>query len=128
MKKNDILLIGVLVLVAGVLFLGIGAYRKRNAEGLEVVVKHAGQVVKSFPLSATDTVEYVYIAEGARNEIVMKNGKVYVSEANCRDQICVKTHAISQNGEIIVCLPHQLTVEIYAERIDGEQPLDGIVD
>ena len=35
-----------------------------------------------------------------------------VAEANCGDHTCVRTGKISREGEVIVCLPHRLTVEI----------------
>ena len=40
-----------------------------------------------------------------------------VAEANCGDHTCVRTGAVSREGEVIVCLPHRLTVEIQ-----GGQP------
>ena len=46
------------------------------------------------------------------NEVVIKGGEVYVSEASCKNQICVKRGHISKAGESIVCLPNRLVVRI----------------
>ncbi len=48
------------------------------------------------------------------NELVIQNGEIYMKEANCRDQICVRHKAISKNGEIIICLPHAVYVEVIS--------------
>lgn len=50
------------------------------------------------------------------NEVVIENGKVYMKEANCRDQICVRHKAISKNGESIICLPHSVYIEVVGEK------------
>ena len=41
-----------------------------------------------------------------------KEGKAYMSGADCPDKLCVKQKAISKKGESIVCLPHKLVVQV----------------
>jgi len=48
----------------------------------------------------------------AENIIVIENGYVFMEYANCPDQICVNHKSIHKNGEMIVCLPNQIFVEI----------------
>ena len=62
------------------------------------------------------------------NTINIKDGKVSVTEANCHDELCVKSHKISRDGEMIVCLPHKLYVKIEddSDGIDSEQHVDVI--
>ena len=55
----------------------------------------------------------------------IKDGKVTMKEADCKDQICADHKAIEKSGETIVCLPHKVVIEIRSE--DGkEQELDGV--
>lgn len=49
------------------------------------------------------------------NLLVIKDGKAYITEANCRDKICVSHRAIDKTGETIVCLPHKLVVSIEGD-------------
>ena len=45
-------------------------------------------------------------------------------EANCGDHTCIRTGAISREGETIVCLPHRMVV-----RVEGGEgaPFDAAV-
>ena len=46
------------------------------------------------------------------NTVVIQGGKVSVTEATCKNQVCVKHKDISRSGESIVCLPNKLIVRI----------------
>ena len=46
------------------------------------------------------------------NTVEIKGGEVKVSEASCKNQVCVKHGSISRTGETIVCLPNRLVVRI----------------
>lgn len=47
-----------------------------------------------------------------RNILEIGDGEVRIVEATCSDQLCVYQGTISESGEIIVCLPNLLIVEI----------------
>ena len=46
------------------------------------------------------------------NVVEIKDGKVSVTEASCKNQVCVRHGSISKAGESIVCLPNRLVVSI----------------
>ena len=46
------------------------------------------------------------------NVVEISKGKVRVTEASCKNQVCVKHGSISRTGETIVCLPNRLIVRI----------------
>lgn len=46
------------------------------------------------------------------NTVVIKNGAVSVSDADCSNQICVRHNAITEKGESIICLPNRVIAEI----------------
>lgn len=127
MKKNDMILIGIILIVSLIALGTIKWFQSQNDAPQQVLVKHDGVVIKSFKLTEKTNEEFLYDKDGEINRIVIKDGVVSISEANCRDQICVKTQAITQNGGIIVCLPHKVTVEIYSENAE-EDGLDSIAD
>jgi hypothetical protein len=127
MKKNDIILMLIVLVIAVVAFIGFKISSESNQGDLEVLIKHDGEIIKSYPFSPKTNETYIYEEDGELNIIQIKDGIVNMIEANCRDQICVKTAAISRNGEIIVCLPHKLTVEIFSETVDNDG-LDSIAD
>ena len=49
---------------------------------------------------------------GGINKYKIKDGKVYMTEADCNDKICVNTKPVFKPGESIVCLPHKVVLII----------------
>ncbi len=45
------------------------------------------------------------------NTITVADGEVFVSHADCPDQICVQHGPLRKTGGPIVCLPNRLTIE-----------------
>ncbi len=132
MKKNDIITIVVVIILSLIGYIGYQLFKEFSGgqnEGaqVEVIIKDNGEVIKSYPFNDSTDETFEYVDGDEVNLVVIKDGKVTVTEANCRDQICVKTRSISQNGEIIVCLPHKFSVEIFSEDVD-DSVLDGVVD
>ncbi|MBW4827274.1 MAG: NusG domain II-containing protein [Clostridiaceae bacterium] len=54
------------------------------------------------------------------NLIEIGDGKVRVIEADCPDQLDVKQGYIDSPGEVIVCLPNKLVVEIKGKTKDED--------
>jgi hypothetical protein len=126
MKKNDFIIIGIVLLLGIVGYLVMGFIQNQSSGDTWVIIRHDGNVIEEIPFDSETEETFIYNDGDETNTVVISNGVVTVTEANCRDQICVKTQSISKNGEIIVCLPHQLTVEIYSE--SGEVELDSIAE
>ena len=78
------------------------------------VVKIDGEVVDKFNLSqVNESFEKTYYPQkGKYNIIEVAPGKIRVKEDNSPDQIAVRTGWISRPGEMSICLPHKLIVEI----------------
>lgn len=110
-RKNDSILIGVLVLVAVLLFAGIRFWQgKATAEAVAVVTVD-GEVYGRYPLSI-DTVERLELPDGTYNVLEIRDGRADITEASCPDGICVKHLPICRRGESIVCLPNRVVVEV----------------
>lgn len=107
MKKSDIILIGVIVLVA---LAGLLIFSFRGS-GREVVVYRDGTEVYRFELDSSEKI-VLEGKDGQENELVIEDGKAYISYATCPDKICVKQGKITKEGETIVCLPHKIVVAI----------------
>ncbi len=54
------------------------------------------------------------------NLLEIGDGKVRVIDADCPDQLDVKQGYISKPGEVIVCLPNRLVIEIIGEMEDND--------
>ena len=106
MKKRDLILIALILIVAIALFLVVELTKE---EGAGVTVKVDGIKVAEYSLSADGT----YPLNGGTNILVIENGKAYLTDANCPDKLCVHQGKISMTGEVITCLPNTLTVTVF---------------
>lgn len=116
LKKLDIVVIVVLILIsigsAGLVF--IQAHSKYDKLYVEISVK--GNLYKSVPLeknSKKQTIEI--ISDLGKNIVEIENGKVKIVDADCPDKVCVKDGARSNPGEMLVCLPHKVVVQIKGQ-------------
>ena len=118
MKKTDIILAVIAIIAAA----GIWLFYSAGADhGLTAVVTVDGEVRAELPLDEKDSVEIE--TEWGYNIVHTEDGQAFVTEADCRDQICVEHKKIEKTGETIVCLPHKMVVEI----IGGEEEMDMVV-
>ena len=80
------------------------------SEDRTVVVPAPKQIAADAPSAAADgeaSAQYDYY-----NVVVISGGTVSVTEASCKNQVCVKHGVISRPGESIVCLPNRMVVRI----------------
>ena len=115
--RNDI----ILVLVILALALGVySLFRLCAKEGSVANITLDGEIYASLPLSE-DTVLEIKSGDNGKyiNTVTVKDGKVFVSYANCPDGICKEHRPIKNVGETIVCLPHKIVVTIAGEGSDG---------
>ena len=110
-KKNDIILIGGILVLALLAYAGMTLFQGVNTHNAEAVVLIDGVEYGSFPLD-TDTVERIELPDGSYNVLEIKEGKADVTEASCPDGICVNHRAVSRQKQSITCLPNKLVVEI----------------
>ena len=92
-------------------------------EGALVQVSQNGQVVDTFPLEEPRSKVYLG-PEGRRNVVVIEQGQVSVTEADCPDQVCVRHAPTKAAGDPIVCLPNRLVVEVVTE--PSPSSVDGV--
>lgn len=110
-KKNDIILIGVILILALAAYAGMNFLQGANTHNAEAVVLIDGVEYGRYPLNA-DVIERIELPDGGYNVLEIKEGKADVTEASCPDGICVSHRAVSKQNQSITCLPNKLVVEI----------------
>ncbi len=120
-RLHDIVLIVICILIAGFSYLAINIFSSDT--GNMVVVKADGEIVAQMPIDKDTT--FRYEAGDDINIIIIKNTRVYISEANCSNEECVNQGSIGHAGQSIVCLPHKLVITIESEKDDND--VDGVV-
>ena len=118
-KKGDIIISIGLLLLSMLMAFGI-SNSKPKTNGRILRVEQNSELYGEYSL---DEDREIVIDDGVHyNKIVIKDGKAYMEEANCRDQICTHMPAISINGETIICLPNRVFLEV----VDNSVTDDGI--
>ena len=123
LTKADICLIGLLVVIAvGGIGLGMNRLASSGTGALTAQISVGGTIKQTVPLR-----------EGYRQEIQLKNGdhynvieivngKIHIRQADCPDQLCVRSGWIGIATQQIVCLPNRVVIKIVA----AENDLDDI--
>lgn len=145
MKKEKLFTKADAVLLVVLLVLGLGSpllLQKKPSENAKVMIYCEGELMESWDLDQ-DTA-FGFIAAKNENEkntilnltflssihepsefdnyIVVENGTVEVTYANCHGKDCVRTGKISREGQVIACLPHKLLITISS----GEDEMDAV--
>ena len=117
-RKADIILLIVLI-VCGLAASAVLAMS--HSGGDTVIIESGGKpyavyslfedrtiVVPGAPVTGTGS----HAENSEYNIVEIRGGAVSVTEASCKNQVCVRHRGISQSGESIVCLPNRLVVRI----------------
>ena len=101
----DLILIFCVVLVALSVFL-VAFLTSEDGAYVSVRIEDG----ESVRYSLSEDGEFVLL--GGKNILVIKDGKAYMSHADCPDKTCVRTGGISKTGEQIICLPNKVYISI----------------
>lgn len=118
MKKKDILLAGLILLLAGAVWAVLQFVPGQKGSMLKITVD--GQIYGMYPLDEDRTIEI-----GGTNTCVIADGAVSMTEADCPDLICVHTKEIDAKGGAIVCMPNRVVLDIVGS--EGERDLPDAV-
>lgn len=87
------------------------------SDGPYVVIQNQDGVQYSKPLR--ENIELPISSKLGNNTIKIENSICWMKSSDCENQICVNTGKISKIGDMIVCLPHELMVQIVADPKDA---------
>lgn len=110
-RKSDAILLFAVVLIAAAGFLIFSL--SHSGTGSFALVTVDGEEYAELPLY--DDAELDIVSPYGVNHLVIQSGEVCVSHADCPNQVCVNTGKISEEGELIVCLPHKVVITIESK-------------
>ncbi|MGY3766715.1 NusG domain II-containing protein [Vagococcus vulneris] len=92
-------------------------HQEPETKGNVAIVSIDGKEVERFELNDdTPHKEVIYYpAKGKYNIVELEGNRIRVREDNSPDQIAVRTSWISRPGQMSICLPHKLTLEIKSQ-------------
>ena len=106
-RPFDLLLIVIPLVLAALLWF----FLRPQGSGEVAVVTIDGEEWGRYALSEDCTVP-IESEGGGSNLLVIAEGSARITQANCGDHTCIRTGAISQTGQSIICLPHKVVVRI----------------
>lgn len=126
MKIGDLLVYVLIGLLIGGSFVGLH-WMKARVDEQRVVIEVNGRQVESVPFTPDMNPRTVRVVadDGGYNIVRISAAGVEMIEADCPDQICVRSGRIRYVGQTIVCLPHKVLVKIVGEPKE-EPPVDEI--
>lgn len=116
--RNTAVLILLLLLISAVGLLV--RYMQGQKTGAYAVITKSGEVLYRLPLSGERQLT-VGDETGGYNHVVLQNGEISVTDADCPNHDCIRQGAIKDPGEVIACLPHDLIITIES---DDENAVD----
>lgn len=88
-----------------------------GGDGLRVIVTADGEEKANLPFGTEHTLQV--IQDSGRNTVRITKDAVYMEEADCHGQDCVKMEPVTRDnlemrvmGGFIICLPHRVSVEV----------------
>jgi hypothetical protein len=117
MKKLDVVII-VCVIIGALFFTGVLAIfirGKYETKYVEVYVDN--KLYRTISLNEKDKTEIFTVKNGkGTNTIKVQRGGVSIIDANCPDKVCVYDGFIDKPGQVLVCLPNKVVVEIKGQK------------
>lgn len=125
LKKLDFVIIGVLILITLVSSAAAIISTSKKYENLYVNIEVDGKPYSRVPLSNRNDKIKIQTSYGS-NIVEIESGKVHIYDADCPDKICIKDGFISKPGQILVCLPHKVVIQIVGEGNSTKNKADDI--
>lgn len=114
LKKLDYFVIIILVLFTIISFFSTLLIFNKKYDEKYVEIQVDGKIYKKVNLDNHQEIINIKTKYGF-NSIEISKGKVHMLDADCRDKLCVKDGYKSNVGEMIVCLPHKVVIQIKGQ-------------
>lgn len=111
-NRATIITAAIIAGVLAVLWLTLGPHSAPDQALVALVHDSDGQV-HELPLSEDARLEVT--TELGTNVIVVEDGEVRMADADCPNRTCLQVQPLSAPGSQIICLPHQLWIEVVPE-------------
>lgn len=125
LTKGDKILIAVLIIFS-LFFAYYMSTVDKGIEGKYVSVQINGKEINKIPFSDKIIGEKLEVeTEFGRNVLEFGDNEVKIIEASCLDKLCIKQGTITKVGELIVCLPNRLVIEIKHDNSNSQ--IDNVI-
>lgn len=106
--RNDIILVCILAVLASIIFLFLP-----KEKGETLLIYKDGILITTLNLNSDAKYDMEIL------EVIIENGKAYVTNAACPDKVCENTAPIKNKGESIICVPQKIVLKIAGNEFDA---------
>lgn len=125
-NKYDIILI-LAIIAINILIIIYGSYNTVDKGKKIAYVYSDNKLVGEYTLTDNYKTDFTVNTTDGYNTIYIEDGKVWIHDATCPDKVCLSQGKISHDGELIVCLPNRLMVQIK-DNGETEDDIDIIIN
>ena len=108
--RNDLILIGSLLLVAVICLVLVLTHRQQDNLIATICVQN--NVVETIDLSKKEDADFYIDGVKGKLHVHTHEGAIAVLESNCPHQDCVRMGYVSQSGHPIICAYNQVSIVI----------------
>ena len=108
--RNDLILIGSLLLVAVLCLVLVLTHRQKD--NLIVTICVQNNVVETIDLSKKEDADFYIDGVKGKLHVHTHEGAIAVLESNCPHQDCVRMGYVSESGHPIICAYNQVSIVI----------------
>lgn len=120
-KKLDIVIIILLIILSFTPHFILGSKLYKNYSSTYVSIKVSGKLYDNIPLSSFKGEKIIDInTSKGSNKILIRNNTIKIIDADCKDELCIKQGEISKVSQTLVCLPHELIIEIKGDESNDD--------
>jgi hypothetical protein len=121
-KRLDVIIIALIPVCAFAVMAFVSAGGRAALAGEEPFAEIYEDGVLTYSLPLGEDAEILLSTGRGYNRVVVEDGGIRVSDADCASQTCVHSGRKALPGDMIACLPHRLIIKING----GEAPYDVI--
>ena len=116
MKKGDYIIIAFVLILASFMYFSSN-FTTKDYDQKIINISVNNQLYQTYDFSLETSESVNLVTEFGHNQIEINNGEVWISDADCHNKVCILDGNISIPGEILVCLPNKLIIEVEGTKI-----------
>ena len=120
LKKGDIVLVSLIILVVIIWFAAANIFKSETSDSI-AVIKQNDKILKTIDLDKLQGVERITLLGNYHGVVLAEKGRIRFEESNCPDKVCVKSGWLTKKGDVAVCIPNKAIIKIEGinKKIDG---------
>ncbi len=93
-----------------------------SRDSLTATITVDGETVETIELNKVSGFRQIKLDCDPQVSVRVENGRICVSEAECEDKLCVNCGWLDSDGDMAVCLPGKVVVQVDSDKSNKDAP------